>query len=220
MMSLFGAGIPHFIIEIAILICPMLEIWKLHLPLKRKLAVAAMFFSGFLVCASALMTIIHTLTLDKKIDKDLTWDGIEDQVWAVCDVNLASLASESIKSTIPSASDNCVASLPLLRPVFRSFGGLFSTVKATTTPSESFKGTGSAPTYGSAPSKRTRESHPDSDSEVGFADEGGLMAGNDLAGSSKAFVMHDITPTDSDIERREQKGIHVKNETKIVYHDA
>lgn len=116
-------------------------------------------------------------------------------------------------------SDKRAASLPLLRPIFRSLGGLFSTVKVTTTPSQSFKGTGSAPTYGSAPSRRTRD-NPDSDSELGFADEGGLMAGNDLAGSSKAFVMHDIKPRDSDLEEQEQKGIRVKNETKIVYHDA
>ena len=93
MMSLFGAGIPHFIIELAILLCPLIEIWKLHLPVKRKLAVAVMFIAGVAVCVSALMTIIHTLALDKKMNKDLTWDGLEDQIWAVCDVNLASLAS-------------------------------------------------------------------------------------------------------------------------------
>lgn len=46
------------------------------------------------------------------------------------------------------------------------------------------------------------------------------MAGSDLAGSSKTFVMHDITPTDSDIETRGRQGIHVRNETKVVYHDA
>lgn len=46
------------------------------------------------------------------------------------------------------------------------------------------------------------------------------MAGNDIAGSSKAFVMHDMTPKDFDDEQRERKGIHVQNETKIVYHDA
>ena len=94
MMSLFAAGIPHFIIELGILLCPLFEIWKLHLPWRRKLAVAVMFTAGIAVCVSALMTIVHTLALDKKMDKDLTWDGLEDQIWAVCDVNLASLASK------------------------------------------------------------------------------------------------------------------------------
>jgi hypothetical protein len=94
MLSLFGAGIPHFILEVAILLCPLVEIWRLHLPTVKKLAVAAMFTSGILVCASALGTIIHTVMLDKKVDKDLTWDAIDDQIWAVCDVNLASFASK------------------------------------------------------------------------------------------------------------------------------
>ena len=94
MLSLFGAGIPHFVIELAILICPLFEIRKLHLPLRRRLAVAAMFTAGIAVCVSALMTIAHTFALEQKMDKDLTWDGLEDQIWAVCDVNLASFASE------------------------------------------------------------------------------------------------------------------------------
>ncbi|KAF1934161.1 uncharacterized protein M421DRAFT_415212 [Didymella exigua CBS 183.55] len=204
MMSLFGAGIPHFIIELGILLCPMFEIWKLHLPWRRRLAVAVMFTAGIAVCLSALMTIVHTLALDKKMDKDLTWDGLEDQIWAVCDVNLASLAT----------------SLPLLRPAFRSFGGFFSSVRGTTAPgpSQNYKGTGSTPTYGSAPVKRSNGSRPDSDSEVGFVDEGGLLAGCDIAGSSKAFAMHDLTPRDSD-SGDEKVGIHVRNETRIVYHD-
>jgi hypothetical protein len=95
MNSLFAAGIPHFIIEVAILLCPMIEIWRLHLKTTKKLAVAVMFASGSLVCCSALGTIIHTVMLDQRTgrDKDLTWDGIDDQIWAVCDVNLASFAS-------------------------------------------------------------------------------------------------------------------------------
>ncbi|KAF2997437.1 hypothetical protein E8E13_006125 [Curvularia kusanoi] len=156
MYSLFGAGIPHLFIEIAILLLPFIEIWSLHLSVKRKFLVAVMFSAGITVCISALMTILHTLALDKKKNTDLTWDGLEDQIWAVCDVNLASFAT----------------SLPLLRPIFRSFGQYFSsTVKATSIPSQNLKGTGSAPTYGSTPVKRSKAL--DSDSEVGFVDDGG-----------------------------------------------
>jgi hypothetical protein len=105
MLSLFGAGIPHFILEVAILLCPLVEIWRLHLPTVKKLAVAAMFTSGILVCASALGTIIHTVMLDKKVDKDLTWDAIDDQIWAVCDVNLASFASKYQTLHLPRSSN-------------------------------------------------------------------------------------------------------------------
>lgn len=119
-------------------------------------------------------------------------------------------------------ADDVVASLPLLRPVFRAFGGFFATVRGTTAPgpSQNYKGTGSAPTYGSAPIKRSNGSHPDSDSEVGFADEGGLIAGCDIASSSKAFAMHDITPCDSDLGKEKKNGIYVRSETKIVHHDV
>jgi hypothetical protein len=95
MLFLFGAGIPHFVLEVAILICPLIEIRRLHLPLSKKLAVAAMFASGFLVCCSAMGSVVHTVALNNKhTDTDLTWDSIDDQIWAVCDVNLASFASQ------------------------------------------------------------------------------------------------------------------------------
>lgn len=45
------------------------------------------------------------------------------------------------------------------------------------------------------------------------------MAGCDVAGSSKAFAMHDMTPRDSDTGE-EKRVIHVRNETRVVYHDA
>jgi|TARA_R110002003_G_scaffold122_1_gene10995 hypothetical protein len=101
MKSLFAAGIPHFVLEVAILVCPLVEIWKLHLPMAKKLVVGAMFMSGLLTCGSALGTIAHTISLDKKhTDPDLTWDGLDDQIWAVCDVNLASFASKYFRQPV------------------------------------------------------------------------------------------------------------------------
>lgn len=48
MISLFGTGIPHFVLEVAILLCPLVEIWKLQMRMSKKIAVAAMFMSGLL----------------------------------------------------------------------------------------------------------------------------------------------------------------------------
>jgi len=48
MMSLFAAAIPHFILEVAILLCPLYEISRLHISTARKVAVAAMFAAGLL----------------------------------------------------------------------------------------------------------------------------------------------------------------------------
>jgi hypothetical protein len=48
MLSLFAASIPHFVLEVAILLCPLIEIYRLHISAARKIAVAAMFASGLL----------------------------------------------------------------------------------------------------------------------------------------------------------------------------
>jgi hypothetical protein len=118
MMSLFGSAIPHFVLEVAILLSPLVEIWRLQISFARKVAVAAMFASGLLyvasrpllrlhplteqsVCGSALGSILHTVALYRKGSTDLTLDGVDDQIWAVCDVNLASFASPSYPLSLP-----------------------------------------------------------------------------------------------------------------------
>ncbi|KAJ4373797.1 hypothetical protein N0V83_002536 [Neocucurbitaria cava] len=199
MLSLFGAGIPHFVLEVAILLCPLIEIWKLHMRTSKKIAVATMFMSGILVCGSALGTIVHTVALSKKVDKDLTWDGLDDQIWAVCDVNLASFAT----------------SLPLLRPVFRSFGGIFSGLKSSNSPGENYVNVRSTHTYGNTPvTKRSRAYKADAtDSEIEFADEGDFAEG-----SNKAYAMHTIAPRDSEAEVEARDGIYVRSEMKVDFH--
>lgn len=99
-----------------------------------------MFASGLLVCGSALGTIVHTAALDRKNNQDLTYDGLDDQIWAVCDVNLASFAT----------------SLPLLRPILRSCGGVLSGIRSGSAPSapSTYFNTNTVPTVGSAPKKR------------------------------------------------------------------
>ncbi|KAH7381562.1 hypothetical protein BKA66DRAFT_464438 [Pyrenochaeta sp. MPI-SDFR-AT-0127] len=197
MMSLFGAGIPHFILEVVILLCPLIEIWKLHMRTSKKIAVAAMFMSGLLVCGSALGTIIHTVALDKKTDSDLTWDGLDDQIWAVCDVNLASFAT----------------SLPLLRPVFRSFGGIFSGLKSSAVPGENYVNFRSTHTYGSSPAtKRSRfhKTRDDTESVIEFADDRDFEGG-----SSNAYAMHTNIPSHPGIT--EPSGIYVRNSLTVDF---
>ncbi|KAI2478803.1 hypothetical protein Ptr902_09769 [Pyrenophora tritici-repentis] len=104
MVPLFASSIPHFLLEVGILVCPLYEISRLRIQTARKWAMGAMFGAGTLVCCSALGSIIHCIQLDRMADIDLTYDGVDDQIWAVCDVNLASIAT----------------SLPFLRPTLRS----------------------------------------------------------------------------------------------------
>ncbi|RAR07448.1 ubiquinone biosynthetic process [Stemphylium lycopersici] len=202
MMSLFAAGIPHFLLEVAILLCPLIEIYRLHISTARKFAVAAMFASGLLVCGSALGTIVHTVSLDQKEHQDLTYDGIDDQIWAVCDVNLASFAT----------------SLPLLRPILRSFGDAFSGPRSDGSPSDpnSLANANSVPTVGSAPKKR--HSRPltttlDTESMIELA--GYLEEGQ----GKRTSTAHAINASDRDEGREEavRDGIHVRKETRVDF---
>jgi hypothetical protein len=94
------------------------------------------------------------------------------------------------------------ASLPLLRPIFRSFGGFFGALTSGSSNSQQKNDrSGSMPTYGSAPSKRSRAKDDiGNESVVEFADEGGLIAGSDHGSSNKAIILRDVTPRDSDVE--------------------
>ncbi|KAH7078622.1 hypothetical protein FB567DRAFT_140174 [Paraphoma chrysanthemicola] len=179
MLSLFAASIPHLILELAILICPLFEIYTLHLPRNKKLGVAVMFTSGLLVCISALATIVHTIILEqKKDDPDLTWNALNDQIWAVCDVNLASFAT----------------SLPLLRPIFRSFGNVITGLKSSiSSPRLSTSGTThSTNTFASTPSARSARSFSNSDSALEYALAGGYLADDVLV---ETYTLDEITRT-------------------------
>lgn len=106
------------------------------------------------------------------------------------------------------------ASLPLLRPVFHSFGGIFSGLKSTASPNESYMNVRSTHTFGSAPTgKRSRATRADldTDSVLEFADEG---AGSS---SSKSYALRTMV---SDNSEEGRAGIYVTNEMKVDFSSA
>ncbi|KAL5117728.1 hypothetical protein ACEQ8H_004338 [Pleosporales sp. CAS-2024a] len=191
MQSAFTAGILHLVIEVLILLCPLLAIWRLHMAPAKKVAISLMFAAGVVVCVSALLTVVFTVKLAKTQAADFTWDDVDEQMWAMCDVNLASFST----------------SLPLLRPVFRSFGGVFRGLRSTAAPpTHDPANPDAAPTFGSIPVGRTRGGKRDeTESEIEFASEG----------SSKAYALHDMSPPESLLEAGD--GIHVHTETVVKY---
>ncbi|CAN9301116.1 unnamed protein product [Alternaria alternata] len=213
MLSLFAASIPHFILEVAILLCPLIEIYRLHISAARKIAVAAMFASGLLVCGSALGTIIHTVALGRKNNQDLTFDGIDDQIWAVCDVNLASFAT----------------SLPLLRPILRSCGGIFTYLRSSdrSIGPSNYGNPNSVPTFGSAPKRRRSQpltaTNLDTESTIELAGElrghrgerrGRISAlhKNECEHECEHGLHHDA---EDKVETR--GGVHIRSETKVDF---
>lgn len=46
--AFYACAVVHFLIELALLICPMVVVYKMRLPTAQKFGVAAMFMSGAL----------------------------------------------------------------------------------------------------------------------------------------------------------------------------
>ncbi|CAN9169254.1 unnamed protein product [Alternaria alternata] len=214
MLSLFAASIPHFILEVAMLLCPLIEIYRLHISAARKIAVAAMFASGLLVCGSALGTIIHTVALGRKNNQDLTFDGIDDQIWAVCDNDWLTLS---------------LASLPLLRPILRSCGGIFTYLRSSdrSIGPSNYGNPNSVPTFGSAPKRRRSQpltaTNLDTESTIELAGElhghRGERRGRISAlhkNECEHECEHDLHH-DAEDKVETWGGVHVRSETKVDF---
>ncbi|KAF2245856.1 hypothetical protein BU26DRAFT_552887 [Trematosphaeria pertusa] len=69
--------------DVVILVLPMLEVWKLHMPLRRKVAVAAIFATGILACAACVCRLAYTIKL---IDtNDLTYWVAPAGMWGAAE---------------------------------------------------------------------------------------------------------------------------------------
>ncbi|KAF7549386.1 hypothetical protein G7046_g8370 [Stylonectria norvegica] len=82
----------NVITDLFLFIQPIPAMWKLHLPIAKRLALVAMLSLGLLVC---IISIIRIVTVNK-IGLDSTYDYVQPMIWS--EVELASLI---ICSTIP-----------------------------------------------------------------------------------------------------------------------
>ncbi|CAA9965235.1 hypothetical protein PTMSG1_08594 [Pyrenophora teres f. maculata] len=190
MVPLFASSIPHFALEVGILICPLYEISRLRIQPAQKCALGAMFGAGALVCCSALNSIVNCIKLNKMPNMDLTYDTIDDQIWAVCDVNIASIAT----------------SLPFLRPTLRSLNNALrklthgsSTTTAKTNTMHCENNTHTLVTVGSVP--RKGRSRLPIDEEGSTAELSGEVYANDKEGSYQSIPIHTL-----ECERSATKG--------------
>ncbi|CAG9953972.1 unnamed protein product [Clonostachys rosea f. rosea IK726] len=99
----FGTIMSHFFIDVIILSLPVAEVFKLHLPLAQKFAVAALFLLGIVVCVASVNCLILSITADAHTTQ-MPYDYALNETWGGVEVNIAIVSS-------------C---FPLLRPIFRS----------------------------------------------------------------------------------------------------
>ncbi|KAF4969026.1 hypothetical protein FSARC_3680 [Fusarium sarcochroum] len=98
----YSTVLTHAILDIVILVLPLLEVFKMHLPLGQKIAVMALFGFGAVVCVLTILV----------IRLSFLFDGKSREVALEMGVHIALAAAECNLTNIS-------VSLPMLRPVFR-----------------------------------------------------------------------------------------------------
>ncbi|KAF4458675.1 integral membrane [Fusarium albosuccineum] len=98
----FGTVLTHFLMDVAILVLPIIEVFKLRLRLGQKIAVAGLFTLGTIVCVASVCAIVEAVRYDPK-SKQMPHDYGMYCVWGSVEINIAIVS----------------ACFPLLRPIFR-----------------------------------------------------------------------------------------------------
>ncbi|CAH0056810.1 unnamed protein product [Clonostachys solani] len=157
----FGTVLPHFVMDIVILILPVVEVFKLRLKMGQKFGVAALFVLGAIVCIASVFVLYYSLVADLNSDQ-LPRDYYSyNFLWGAVESNIAIVSS-------------C---LPLLRPLFRLIAGSNAMASYSGQPF-------SYGTHGhelTAMSRSKREKEPDATSSTHqLADEESIPDSSDL----------------------------------------
>ncbi|CAH0027606.1 unnamed protein product [Clonostachys rhizophaga] len=102
----FGTMLPHFLMDVVILILPVVEVFKLRLRLAQKVGISALFLIGIIVCTASVNCLVESIRTDPKTTQ-MPYDYALNYTWGAVEVNMAVVSS-------------C---FPLLRPVFRVLVG-------------------------------------------------------------------------------------------------
>ncbi|KAL9589374.1 MAG: hypothetical protein Q9203_001839 [Teloschistes exilis] len=77
--------------DIYLLIIPLSAVAKLHLPLRQKLGVIAVFFAGLLACLSGILALYYRIQLLYTVD--LTWHATPVVIFTVMEINTGIIVS-------------------------------------------------------------------------------------------------------------------------------
>ncbi|KAJ4182462.1 hypothetical protein NW767_013827 [Fusarium falciforme] len=99
----FSTVLTHFLMDLAILVLPIIEVFKLRLRIGQKIAVAGLFVVGSIVCLASIFAIVEALSYNPK-STQMPHDYGMYCVWGSVEINIAIVS----------------ACFPLLRPVIRN----------------------------------------------------------------------------------------------------
>ncbi|KAH7159466.1 hypothetical protein B0J13DRAFT_670219 [Dactylonectria estremocensis] len=154
----FGTVFTHFLMDIAILILPVLEVFRLRLRLGQKLAISALFVIGTIVCLASVGAIYEALSYDPK-STQMPHDYGMYCVWGSVELNMAIVS----------------ACFPLLRPIFSlilpsRFLSSIGSSAPISRPSNAIRLTTLSRTNKEKESDETSSTHQLADSENGLRD--------------------------------------------------
>ncbi|KPM37680.1 hypothetical protein AK830_g8894 [Neonectria ditissima] len=84
----FGTVLTHFLMDLAILVLPIIEVLKLRLKLAKKLAVIGLFIIGAIVCIASIFAIVEALRYNPK-STQMPHDYGMYCIWGTVEINIA-----------------------------------------------------------------------------------------------------------------------------------
>ncbi|EEU40511.1 uncharacterized protein NECHADRAFT_76849 [Fusarium vanettenii 77-13-4] len=134
-----GGSLPNVIIDFVLVGMPLPSVFRLNIPLGRRVILAGMFTLGFFICIVSIirLTIVMSIRTD---DRNVTYNLRDFMLWSTVEINIGLVC----------------ACLPSMRPLLQVIGlsRLFSTGRGTSEPSGP---TGNSSSY---PLSRTEGSRP------------------------------------------------------------
>ncbi|KAJ3528893.1 hypothetical protein NM208_g10001 [Fusarium decemcellulare] len=171
----------HCLMDCIILILPVIEVMKMHLPSSQKLAVVGLFTSGTIVCVASVFVLIQSIHYNPRT-REMPKEIALNMLWAAVEVNMAIFS----------------ACLPMLRPIFRQIIPGLSTAETSHHISLPPVILSRSRTHSSAKRLKREESRR-TDLAHGFVDqEWGVLATPSSARSNESRQISDLEAINSD----------------------
>ncbi|KAF7537886.1 hypothetical protein G7Z17_g12768 [Cylindrodendrum hubeiense] len=198
----FGTVFTHFLMDIAILILPILEVFRLRLRLGQKLAISGLFIVGGIVCLASIFAIVEALSYDPK-STQMPHDYGMYCIWGSVELNIAIVS----------------ACFPLLRPIFSlilpaRFLSSVGSSQPISRPSNAIRLTTISRTNKEKDDDETSSTHQLADPENGLRDNPDFDPRITRSHDGVHTVISSRYQASSD-DGNDMAGIHVRNDTIV-----
>ncbi|ORY11130.1 hypothetical protein BCR34DRAFT_333400 [Clohesyomyces aquaticus] len=84
-----SSGIFNMVSDVVILLLPTSSLWKLRVPIGKKIAVTSLFGTGLLACGASVMRIVFTIKIAPKLSEaDVSQNGLWIGLWSEAEIAL------------------------------------------------------------------------------------------------------------------------------------